>query len=840
MKIRERMILASICVINFIIFLFPWITSNFGKFSFLGSLQNVITPGIIIELFLVFIYMLLYAGYLLKSMIGKKCKFNIGCCILAAAIFLIHISPFGISSCCKDNLLGTLYPGLFLLVSAIGYLFFEGIEPWEEIETEAKKIQEKDKAEKEEEKRRLQFEGKYSHLFYRIVWKNFKSNWKDYILFLFCTSLVTSFVIFGYGLQTILDGTHNSEGIGLIHGLNEILFRAMIPLAILSVFIIVVLFLHYVKCRAKNFGVFLTIGMRRKTLYYFIFLEFLSVFILSLIIGTLVGSVFLQLFIRFSSAFVGKIAIESVGIGMLFAKTLGTLLLLMVVSYMAAHNIFTDFNVGQSTELNAISEKMPLRFRKIFIIAGIGICVYCGVMYSELRNFENIYYIVGFFAGVYFIVRYGIAEILMNERKRRTYIKKLMIHNPLFHKLNTNTGYILVLSVLAFCIMYIFSMQIASVKIAEDMDVIFPYDMMCVADNEDDEFFEQLQEKYSIDYVSYPMVRVCAYDATEEVEHREQIHPLIGRIQSQNIGISESTYHVLKNNLNSGYEAKDLNLDVEGNSVYIVHQQDKSVKAQPIDFFLSRKEQVLSIGQPILGNHDLAIMNGEDEHYRFREIAGEEIGSLTGTFRQGLRENLVVFSDEYFEKETLTYQGPAKLVLIRFKSEDADEILSEMTEFQDRHIDDESFDASVLSYYTKQDGTNIITSERVMKMTMNGLVIVIFLIMYFILIIIKMLSEIEINWKRALFLNHMGMREKERFQLLKKEYFYYYYLLPVIIGTIAAVIFTIMMFIARMYSVEDILHYIIYVLPLWGAFYVVSLLVMWIQVTIYAHKVEVN
>jgi len=199
-----------------------------------------------------------------------------------------------------------------------------------------------------------------------------------------------------------------------------------------------------------------------------------------------------------------------------------------------------------------------------------------------------------------------------------------------------------------------------------------------------------------------------------------------------------------------------------------------------------------------------------------------------------------VFSDEYFEKETLTYQGPAKLVLIRFKSENADEILSKMIEFQDRHIDDESFDASVLSYYTKQDGTSMITSERVMKMTMNGLVIVIFLIMYFILIIIKMLSEIEINRKRTLFLNHMGMREKDRFKLINKEYFYYYYLLPVIIGTIAAVIFTIMMFVARMYSAEDILHYFINVFPLWGSFYGVSLLMMWIQVTIYARKVEVR
>ena len=48
MKMRERMILAGICVMNFIIFLFPWIALNSGKFGFLGILQNVITPGIVI------------------------------------------------------------------------------------------------------------------------------------------------------------------------------------------------------------------------------------------------------------------------------------------------------------------------------------------------------------------------------------------------------------------------------------------------------------------------------------------------------------------------------------------------------------------------------------------------------------------------------------------------------------------------------------------------------------------------------------------------------------------------------------------------------------------------
>jgi len=831
MKKKERIILASFCIINYIIFLFPCISLVCGKYNLRKILQNVITPGIIIELFLVLIYMLLCTVYLTKSITGKKCKLNIGCCIIAAAIFLLHISPIGASIYYKDNLSGTLYPGLFLLVAAIGYLIFESIEPWEEIEEEAKKMQEIDKLEKAEEKQRLSFKGKYTHLFYRIVWKNFKSNWKDYILFLFCTSLVTSFVTSGYGLQAILNQTTTSKGLG------EILFRAMIPLAVLSVFIIVVLFLHYVKCRAKNFGVFLTIGMRRNTLYYFIFLEFLSVFILSLFIGILTGRVFLHLFIRLSSTFVGEISIDTLDNGTLFIKILGTLLLLMIVSYMAAHNIFADFNVGQSTELNAISEKMPLRFRKAFISTGIGICVYCGLMYSELRNFENIYYIIGFFAGTYLIVRYGLAEILIKERKHRSYIKKLMIHNQLYHKSNTNTGYILVLSILSFCIMFFFTMQIVSVKIAENTDEIFPYDMICIADEEDDAFFEHLQEEYSLELVSYPMVRVCAYDATEEVESREQIHPLIGRVQSQNIGISENTYHALKRNADSDYKATDLNLDTEGNRVYIIHQQDKSVKAQPIDFFLSRKKPVLSIGQPVFGNHDLTIMNEEDERYRFREIAGEEIEILTGAFRQGSRENLVVFSDEYFENESLTYQGPTKLVLIRFHNEDANSIIAEMKEFQTRHTDDESFDTSVSSYYTKRDGIHMITSERVMKISMNSLVIVIFIIMYFILIIIKMLSEMEMNRKRAVFLNHMGMREKDRLKLIKKEYFYYYYILPIIIGTISAAIFTFVVFIVRMYTVQDILYYLIYMLPLWGIFYAISLLIMWIQVTVYARKI---
>ena len=95
MKKKERIILAGICIINMIIFIYPWFSWDLVKYSFQEIVQNMITPGTIIELFLVIVYMLLSMTYLLKSIMGKKCKFHMGCCILAAAIFLIHISPIG-------------------------------------------------------------------------------------------------------------------------------------------------------------------------------------------------------------------------------------------------------------------------------------------------------------------------------------------------------------------------------------------------------------------------------------------------------------------------------------------------------------------------------------------------------------------------------------------------------------------------------------------------------------------------------------------------------------------------------------------------------------------------
>lgn len=89
-----------------------------------------------------------------------------------------------------------------------------------------------------------------------------------------------------------------------------------------------------------------------------------------------------------------------------------------------------------------------------------------------------------------------------------------------------------------------------------------------------------------------------------------------------------------------------MDLDAEGKKVYLVHQQDRSVKAQPMDWFYGKSRPNIHIGVPA-AEYD---WRDKKNTYIERVVTGEEIGSLTGCYSTEKSENIVVFSDKYFEK----------------------------------------------------------------------------------------------------------------------------------------------------------------------------------------------
>ena len=409
------------------------------------------------------------------------------------------------------------------------------------------------------------------------------------------------------------------------------------------------------------------------------------------------------------------------------------------------------------------------------------------------------------------------------------------------------------LVILHTCALFYFAFPAVSVTIAEKPESLFPYDYVCISDDEDDKFFDHIKETYHADITSFPMVRVTNADKTEKSESiREEKIP-----QGQQIGISETTYRALKRANGQTPKLSPNALDANGNKVYLVHQQDRSVKAQPVDWSYGKKKPFLHIGLPC----EYYTLYSPSKAYPKRTIEGEEIGSLIGCFRQGKLENIVVFSDAYFKKAQGMWKytniltgdkieekalridgvtikpGPTKLVLIQADPKYQKAIEKKMKKLEKNHTYEAQYDFEVHCWYSKKTAVNDLKTEYTMKLIINTFVLLTMTISGLFLMYIKSLSEMSDKKARADFLKCMGMRKKERVSLLKRE-LYYFYWLPELITIVVTSIFTAATFHARMYTHAVRIAWLKHAVWIWLMYLAVQWGFAWILGRFIIRKVE--
>ena len=125
-----------------------------------------------------------------------------------------------------------------------------------------------------------------------------------------------------------------------------------------------------------------------------------------------------------------------------------------------------------------------------------------------------------------------------------------------------------------------------------------------------------------------------------------------------------------------------------------------------------------------------------------------------------------------------------------------------------------------------------------MKMVMSMASIGLFICMNFMVLIVKMLSEQELNVRRQEFLKCMGMPCKERMELLRKEYFKYFCIIPLILASISAVIYTKLVFDARMYTHTDMKTYLLNYMSIAIIYMIVYCIASYVITNIYAKRLE--
>lgn len=735
------------------------------------------------------------------------------------------------------------------------------INNWRALREEWRHAGETEKQRKKEQQERLGVEGKYTSQMYKVMLKNFIKNWKDYILMLISGIVVFICLVVGYGVQQILNTGYEKQGLGIFNSLGTIMAKAYFPIGILCVFVMIHMIVYYLKCRSRNYGIFLALGMRRKNLYRYIAIEYSLIVIVSLVVGGICGSMILyHIALNLGAA-------EGVKLGLVrmilvpCLAAFGTLTLIVIMSLLISYDILGDFKAGESVDQRLVGERLPNKFRKVLACIGVALIIYASFQYGRKINYENIYLLIVFFIGIFIVLRYAIANMLIQEKSKEKNLQKILPHNQLFHKSRTSSIYMGVMLIVLFGIFYYFSYQLIATRLSNTETNLFPYDAVCLADDRDHEFFEKLVQDYEVEMIEVPALRVSAYDSTKGSSE----------IQGQHIGIAESTYHKLKSEVDETYEKQSLNLKSD-EDIYIVYQQDKSVEAHPIGYFPPKSKPMLHVGIPCRG---VDIFSKQDGYYENYQVKGEEIGSLIGAFSRGERENIIVFSDEYFEKAKdfwedcniisglkideperiipglTTFQGITKLVLLQIPEKNIRIVEELLNEFNIKHLEEERFlfnqypghlkgiyDSTVSYCYLKNQEEGNLLREHIMTITVDTIVIVVMSLMAILFILVKMLTEFDANRKRAEFLSCMGMERKDRIKLVKLESYRYFYLLPLVGAVLLSVIYTVMIWNARMYMKADIQFFISELLKIWIIGIVgISVIIRFI-VNIYVRKVE--
>lgn len=498
----------------------------------------------------------------------------------------------------------------------------------------------------------------------------------------------------------------------------------------------------------------------------------------------------------------------------IYATTMGIYLLIACVTTFIVNDTFRRSLQGnKGNRSRAFSSER--KYAVILFLAAILLLACSFLEYVQRRNAENIYIVLVGFAGGSIL-----AVFALTVQKSRSYCGKSEDFTQVMGKIPIQSGFLrntgLRSGLFLFHVVFlaILSVAMAGNMAAPEAEQLCPYDYVCMAYEDDRTLFEEMLLEDGVKIQSYPMTRVTTVqgDATDWIDVANDYYRRVIWPQGQHIGISESTYRALC--AEQGILPKKLSLRED--DVYIIYQQDISVKAHPLDWYMDRKTPYIRIGQPLRAYSFML----REQMYPPRETAGEDRQILTGCFQGGMQEDLVVFSDEYFESLEIT-EGPTLLYLINAKEGASKEIEKRLDIFAGRHGEDFSWSRAIQPYYSKVSKTADIRAERILQKAALSMEMLLLVMCIYLIQMMKTEFEKRERIRRFRLLSYIGIYRRDYEILLKRELrqaFYYPLLWAYGISVLVAAVTCYL----RMMSAAESGRFIICLMMIWGLYFAVQ------------------
>ena len=564
-----------------------------------------------------------------------------------------------------------------------------------------------------------------------IFLKNLWSKRRYYIIVLLCGIFQTA-VIF---LLNVLDDCLNVIITGKTSGTVEV-YESYFVLGytyVLLFFLMALILTSYIQNRFSDYAMLESLGLKKKHKYQFVATEYGSIILISVGAGLAVGR--------------GLAELLKAGLKMIFADVTSQiyyggspLKVTLAVELIMFGCLFVFFDETIAClgidSLLYFGKKSGKQYKKSTVRTGAGVILllvpfvslwlYWGRKVSSFPLFTTI-------IGLYLIMISLIGGYLSRLKKKRKYFRQILWLDGWYQCFSYNVKLSFIIAAFLFIINFGFSVSMFD-NLPLEMTDNYPYDIVWMADQKDEEFIKTLEKEYGAEVRTQSCIRVTSGDMGEH------------------IGISASFYE----------QWTGEHLELDGKEIYVIYQRERSDGDSPgMDY--GAKTPSLYIGPPrddlwlFLNGVSIARTPPFEEDYR---IVGSENRVLTGVFQNLDSENIIVFSDEYYDRVREDAYGSNMIVMFTV-SEHYDEVMEQIEDYIDGDSESPVYEKQQLLFESRSE-------HLIYFVTAGSNVFVLFLCGIFVLIIKMENDDLEIKWKHELYLRS-GMGRKKRIQCIWKE-----------------------------------------------------------------------
>lgn len=630
-----------------------------------------------------------------------------------------------------------------------------------------KNIKEQRRLNKEPNNKKIR-KKKNNKWIYKILLQDFKVNIKNHIVFIISAVLTVTYI---YGFLGNLFIVHNMQQTSIAYiteGITSVVINALFIISIVTILIQFYSLKNYIQNRMYDFKTLLLLGIKKQEIYKCMRYLLIVSLLISYVIGAVLGNGMIFVFRKVYEFYLQNPNIPNVDLilvtGLSFIGCVVILGFIMaIVQDLAIESSIT--NISSSD----MEEKLP-KYKKIILILPILLLVLFK-FYSNPHWAESKYIIYPWIIIFVIFVYYGAGSIFNKIKNRKYYLKNILPLNLALYKSRTYLKNSLTLYTLLFVMFFTNIFQIATLFPLETKE-LYPYDYVCLGYEKDKSELESIDNKFDVKSELYPAVRVTV-PGGENGGYGDIFKTMpIGH----HLGISQSTYEKI-----SGKK-----LDLKDKEIYILYQEDKSNKAHPLDFYIIKSKPLIKIGEAEPYNPGLRKIIFNNDY----KVVSEKREILFGRLTNVMYENVVIFSDEYFNNKHNTSDGIKYLMVVDSNTNNDKALESYMSNYGKTHKEESNLDSNVKHMYNSKDLNDSFQGEKIFKLIINISILITFVIASIIIVFVHAFGNISYYKNRYILLSYLGEKKKKSNSIIRREITSFAFL-PCILAIVTSLIFVI-------------------------------------------------